>query len=95
MVKKFTLELKWNNTVCRARCPITGDSFKPFFGMYPFLINTLDPVSLDSLEEFNKEIVNEILFLSNLYYEKEKQGILEEIPESILFEVYYPPVFMD
>jgi len=45
--KEYKLELRWNNTCSRAICPISGDSFSPYFGMYPFIEGTFDPISMD------------------------------------------------
>lgn len=93
--KTYTIELKWNNTCCRAICPISGDSFKPFFGMYPFIAGTFEPVSLDALKEFNPEVVSEILTLSHKYYEMSQVGLENDIPPLVKMTVYYPTIFVD
>lgn len=93
--KTYDIELKWNNTCCRAICPISGDSFKPFFGMYPFLAGTFDPISVDALEEFNPEVIQEILTLSHKFYEMVEAGLANDIPPSVKMKVYYPTIFMD
>jgi hypothetical protein len=43
------VEYRHNNTGCRAVCPLSGEVFKPYFGEYPFLAGTWDPVFEGSL----------------------------------------------
>jgi hypothetical protein len=50
-MKQIDIEVKWNNTCCNSICPVTQEEHKPFFGMYPFLAGTWDPVSYDAIVE--------------------------------------------
>ena len=80
----------------QAICPISGDSFTPYFGMYPFIEGTFDPISIDAIEEFNPETAREILQLANKYNEMSMCGLENDIPPSVKMKVFYPKtLFMD
>lgn len=67
MNKEINIELKWNNTCCRAVYPITGDRFRPYWGLYPFIEGTWNPISIDALSENFPEFVDKIIQQSMIY----------------------------
>jgi hypothetical protein len=74
MNKEINIELKWNNTCCRSVCPITGDWFRPYWGLYPFLEGTWEPISVDALSEIAPEFVDKIIQQSSIYQGRYDSG---------------------
>jgi len=87
MKNKVLVDIRWNNSCCRSKCPISGDLFKPFIGMYPFQSGTFDPISLDALAESDSRSVELILELSHIYMQLKNEG--SEIPEIIQMVVEF------